>query len=77
MACSVYHVCAAADEGYFMPALIHIILDFDSTLARVETLKLAMDLVHGAADIREHIKNDRRDHDRSSGLPPCVDRTFE
>jgi len=39
-----------------MPAAIHFILDFDSTLVRVETLELAAELVPDGAGKRERIK---------------------
>ncbi|HVA55469.1 MAG TPA: phosphoglycerate dehydrogenase [Gammaproteobacteria bacterium] len=40
-----------------MPADIYFILDFDSTLVRVETLELAAELVVGDAGLRARIKN--------------------
>ncbi len=39
-----------------MPADIFLVLDFDSTLVRVETLELAAELVAGDAGMRERIK---------------------
>ncbi len=44
-----------------MPAVTHFILDFDSTLVRVETLELAAELLPGGAGKRERIKRLTKD----------------
>lgn len=54
-----------------MSADIYFILDFDSTLVRVETLELAAELVAGDSGLRKRIKEitDQAGHGRSHGFP--------
>ncbi len=52
----VYHAQSGTYQTHHMTAIIHFILDFDSTLVRVETLEILTELVPGDAGLHERIQ---------------------